>query len=374
MKKKTLSVAMAAVMAVGLAACGSSSGTAADSSSASSAASSSTSSSAAASSSSAAAESVNSSSASEAVSSGSASASGQIKDPSELKLAFIVGTENDAFYQSVEDGITAECEKLGIPKPTLGDQQLDGSVATDLINNYTGAGYDAIALSCNDPAGTVPALQQANDEGVKIFTFDCTLDDKYQDLYQAFVGSNNYAGGVTAGQYVAEHAPEGSTVGCITYASAQSTQDRQAGFEKTIQEAIDGGKDLTLIESMDADNDQAKAADIMQNWITQYGDALSYVFVVGDPTGYGALSSIQAAGSSTKIVGFDAGETACEYIADDEVGKIWEAEVAQDPEGIGAGIVDKINEYFTTGKIEGDKKDLIECQLVTKDNVQDYLK
>ena len=125
---------------------------------------------------------------------------------------------------------------------------------------------------------------------------------------------------------------------------------------------------------MDADNDQAKAADIMQNWITQYGDALSYVFVVGDPTGYGALSSIQAAGSSTKIVGFDAGETACEYIADDEVGKIWEAEVAQDPEGIGAGIVDKINEYFTTGKIEGDKKDLIECQLVTKDNVQDYLK
>ena len=301
-------------------------------------------------------------------------AAGAIKDPADLKLAFIVGTENDAFYQSVEEGITAECKKLGIPDPTLGDQQLDGSVATDLVNNYTAAGYDAIALSCNDPAGTVPALQQAATEGVKIFTFDCTLDDKYLDLYEAFVGSNNYAGGVTAGEYIAEHAPEGSTVGCITYASAQSTQDRQAGFEKTIQDAIDNGKDLTLIESMDADNDQAKAADIMQNWITQYGDDLSYVFVVGDPTGYGALSSIQAAGSSTKIVGFDAGETACEYIADDTVGKIWEAEVAQDPVGIGSGIVDKINEYFTTGKIEGEKKDLIESQLVTKDNVADYLK
>ena len=283
-------------------------------------------------------------------------AAGAIKDPADLKLAFIVGTENDAFYQSVEEGITAECKKLGIPDPT------------------SAAGYDAIALSCNDPAGTVPALQQAATEGVKIFTFDCTLDDKYLDLYEAFVGSNNYAGGVTAGEYIAEHAPEGSTVGCITYASAQSTQDRQAGFEKTIQDAIDNGKDLTLIESMDADNDQAKAADIMQNWITQYGDDLSYVFVVGDPTGYGALSSIQAAGSSTKIVGFDAGETACEYIADDTVGKIWEAEVAQDPVGIGSGIVDKINEYFTTGKIEGEKKDLIECQLVTKDNVADYLK
>lgn len=301
-------------------------------------------------------------------------AAGETKDLSELKLAFIVGTENDAFYQSVQEGIKAQCEKLGIPAPTLGDQQLDGSICTDLINNYVAAGYDAIALSCNDPAGTVPALKAANAEGVPIFTFDCTLDDEYKDQYVSFVGSDNKAGGVTAGEYIAEHAPDGSTVGCITYASAQSTQDRQAGFEETIQAAIDGGKDLKLIESMDADNDQAKAADIMQNWITQYGDELSYIFVVGDPTGYGALSSIQSAGASTKIVGFDAGETACQYIADPEVGKIWEAEVAQNPVGIGSGIVDKMAEYFQTGAVAGDQKDLIKCELVTAENVGDYLK
>ena len=42
-------------------------------------------------------------------------AAGETKDLADLKLAFIVGTENDAFYQSVEEGIKAECEKLGIP-------------------------------------------------------------------------------------------------------------------------------------------------------------------------------------------------------------------------------------------------------------------
>lgn len=299
---------------------------------------------------------------------------GETKDLSELKLAFIVGTENDAFYQSVEEGIKAQCEALGIPAPTLADQQLDGNICSDLINNYVAAGYDAIALSANDPAGTMPAIQAANEQGVKIFTFDCTLDDQYLDQYVSFVGSDNYAGGVTAGEYVVENAPEGSTVGCITYASAQSTRDRQAGFEKTIQAAIDGGKDLKLIESQDADNDQSKASDIMQNLITQHGDDLSYIFVVGDPTGYGALASIQSAGASTKIVGFDAGQTACEYIADAEVGKTWVAEVAQDPVGIGSGIVDKIAEYFETGAVAGEQKDLIECQLVTADNVADYLK
>ncbi|MCQ2507680.1 MAG: substrate-binding domain-containing protein [Dorea sp.] len=302
-----------------------------------------------------------------------AAPAGETKALGDLKLAFIVGTENDAFYQTVEEGIKAECEAQGMQAPTLADQQLDGSICTDLINNYVAAEYDAVALSANDPAGTVPAIQQANEAGVAIFTFDCTLDDQYADQYVSFVGSNNYAGGVTAGEYVAENAPEGSVVGCITYASAQSTQDRQAGFEETIQAAIDGGKDLTLITSQDADNDQSKAADIMQNLITQYGDDLSYIFVVGDPTGYGALSSIQAAGASTKLVGFDAGQTACEYMLDEEVGKIWVAEVAQDPKGIGAGIVKKIAEYFTNGSVAGEQKDLIDCQLVTAENAADYL-
>lgn len=352
MKKKVLAALMATMMVASLAACGSKPAESTD----------------------AAADTKTEETAETLAADADADAAGETKDLADLKLAFIVGTENDAFYQSVEEGIKSQCEKLGIPAPTLGDQELDGNKCSDLINNYVGAGYDAVALSANDPAGTMPAIQAANKEGVKIFTFDCTLDDQYLDQYLAFVGSNNKAGGVTAGEYVAEHAPEGSIVGCITYASAQSTQDRQAGFEETIQAAIDGGKDLTLIESQDADNDQAKAADIMQNLITKYGDDLSYIFVVGDPTGYGALSSIQAAGASTKIVGFDAGETACQYIADPVVGKIWEAEVAQDPVGIGAGIVDKIAEYFTTGAIAGDQKDLIECKLVTAENVADYLK
>lgn len=296
-------------------------------------------------------------------------AAGEIKDLSELKLAFIVGTENDEFYLSVERGITAKCEELGIPAPTLGDQELDGSKCTDLINNYVAAEYDAIAFSANDPAGTIPAMEAAIAEGVEIFTFDCTVDDQYLDEYIAFVGSDNYAGGVTAGEYVAEVAPEGSTVGCITYASAQSTQDRQAGFEETIKEKR---PDLNLIESQDADNDQSKATDIMTNLITQYGEDLTYIFVVGDPTGYGALAAIQSAGADTKIVGFDANATALDYIADPEVGKIWVAEVAQDPEGIGAGIVEKIAEYYTTGAISGDQKGLIACNLITAENVEDY--
>lgn len=302
-----------------------------------------------------------------------ASSEGETKDLSELKLAFIVGTENDEFYQSVEAGIADQCEALGIPEPTFGDQELDGSICSDLINNYVVGGYDAIALSCNDPAGTVPAIEAAIKDGKQIFTFDCTLDDEYADDYIAFVGTDNYQGGVVAGEYVVENAPEGSTVGCITYASAQSTQDRQAGFEETVQAAIDDGKDFTLIESQDANNDQAKATDIMQNLITQYGDDLSYIFVVGDPTGYGALSAIKSAGAKTKIVGFDANATALEYINDpDGDGSIWVAEVAQDPHGIGSGIVDQIAEYYTNGSV-AQQKNLIVPSLITIDNVEDYL-
>lgn len=300
-----------------------------------------------------------------------AAEAGETKDLSELKLAFIVGTMNDEFYQNVAKGITTRCDELGIPAPTVGDQELDGIICTNLVESYVSANYDAIALSCNDKAGIVPAFQNANAAGVQMFTFDCTLDDQYADQYHAFVGTDNYAGGVVAGEYMLEVVPDGTKVGCITYASAQSTQDRQRGFEETIDAAIAGGKDIERIETMDADNDQAKATDIMNNWATKYGDELSYIFVVGDPTGYGALAAIKSAGAATKIIGFDANATALDYIASEDNGQIWVADVAQDPVGIGSGIVDQMAEYFTTGAVT-QQTNLISPALVTKDNVDDY--
>lgn len=296
------------------------------------------------------------------------------KDITKLKLAFIVGTENDAFYQSVEKGIKDECGKLGIKNTTFGDQQLNATKCTDLINTYVAGKYDGIAVSCNDKAGVVPAFKDANAAKVPMFTFDCTLDSKYADQYQAFVGTNNKAGGQVAGKYILSKVKDGDVVACITYASAQSCIDRQAGFEDTINEAIKGGKKITLAPTQDANDDQSKASDIMQDLITKYGKKLSHVFVVGDPTGYGALASIQSMGASTKIVGFDAGETACKYIADaNKVGKIWVADVAQDPHGIGAGIVDKMVEYYKIGKV-AQKDNELTPTLVTSDNVSKYLK
>ena len=358
MKKRLLALTMTTVMVMSLAGCGSS-GTA----------------STAATSTAPAADASTASTAAASTAASTAATSTATKDISTLKLAFIVGTENDAFYQTVEKGVKDQCASLGIKNITFGDQQTNASKATDLINTYVAGKYDAIALSCNDKAGVVPAFQSANAAGVPMFTFDCTLDSKYADQYQAFVGTNNKAGGEVAGKYVISKVKDGDVVACITYASAQSTIDRQAGFESTINAAIkDGSKKITLATAQDANDDQSKAADIMQDLITKYGNKLSYVFVVGDPTGYGALSSIQSMGASTKIVGFDAGETACKYIADtSKVGKIWVADVAQDPHGIGAGIVDKMVEYFKTGKV-AEKDNELTPSLVTADNVSKYIK
>lgn len=361
MKRNLIALTMAAAMVVSLAGCGSSGAASTSSAGAASAASTDTASSAAA------------STASTADASSAAATTGA-KDITSLKLAFIVGTENDAFYQTVEKGIKDECAKLGIKNTTFGDQQLNATKCTDLINTYVAGKYDAIALSCNDKAGVVPAFKDANAAKIPMFTFDCTLDAKYADQYQAFVGTNNKAGGEVAGKYILSQVKDGDVVACITYASAQSCIDRQAGFEDTIKAGIAGGKKITLATSQDANDDQSKASDIMQDLVTKYGSKLSYVFVVGDPTGYGALSSIQSMGASTKIVGFDAGETACKYIADTKkVGKTWVADVAQDPHGIGAGIVDKMAEYFKTGKV-AEKDNELTPTLVTADNVSKYLK
>ena len=76
------------------------------------------------------------------------------------------------------------------------------------------------------------------------------------------------------------------------------------------------------------------------------------VFTVGDPAATGALAAIKAAGSSCLIIGFDGNPEAKEAMLDAENGKYWVSEVAQDPEGIGRGIVEQMYKYYTTGQVD----------------------
>jgi len=291
------------------------------------------------------------------------------KDVSDLKLGFILGSREHAFYCSIEDGINAAAKDMGFEAVVL-ESDLDGAIASERIETLTVDGCDAISLSVNDPTGCTPAIEAADAEGVPMFAFDCTSSET--DVIKCFVGTNNKQGGVVGGQatikYLEDHGlTNGATIGIIGYPEPQSCIDREEGWYSVVNEYKDKYK-LNIVNIGNYKGDASTAESLMNDALTQYPD-MAVIFTVGDPACVGALAAIKAAGASTVMIGFDANPEAHEAILDPENGKIWIADVAQDPYKIGYSIAEQMVKYLTTGKVD-QQTILIDPYLVDASNAK----
>ncbi|HWR22809.1 MAG TPA: substrate-binding domain-containing protein [Feifaniaceae bacterium] len=270
----------------------------------------------------------------------------------DLKLGFILGSREHAFYCSIEDGIKAAASEMGFQAVVL-ESDLNGAVASERIENLVAEGCDAISLSVNDPTGCTPAIEAADKEGVPMFAFDCTSSET--DVIKCFVGTDNFSGGVVGGEATIKKLEElgltgGATIGIIGYPEPQSCIDRENGWYNVVNSYKDQ-YNLNIVNIGNYKGDADTAKSLMDDALTQYPD-MAVIFTVGDPACIGALASIKAAGASTAMIGFDANPEAHEAILDPENGKIWFADVAQDPYQIGYQIAQVMAKYCTEGTVD----------------------
>lgn len=277
----------------------------------------------------------------------------------DLKFGFVVGSFEHTFYQLIGQGIEEECKAQGLSDDQFSvlDASLDPVIATDKVGTLTADGCNAIALACNDAAGVKPAIENADKDGVAMFTFDCTSES---DAINCFVGTDNYQGGVLGGQELLRLSEEGDTVAIIGYPTASSCLDRENGAVDTV------GDQRNLLSGYDYKGDANEAQKIMENILTTNPECKA-VFCVGDPAATGALASIKAAGSDCVIIGFDGNPESKEAILDAENGKYWVSEVSQNPKEIGATIVREMISFMTEGKVT-DKQIFIAPYIITAEN------
>ena len=258
-----------------------------------------------------------------------------------LKMGFIVGSFEHVFYNLIAEGIQEKADELGV-EATILDAELDAAIASDKIQNLAADGNVAIALACNDAAGCKPAIENADAEGVKMFTFDCTSES---DAINCFVGTDNFEGGRLGGEELIRLTEDGDTVAIIGYPTASSCLDRENGALEVLGEA-----DRNVLTGYNYEGDANKAAEIMDNILTSNPDVKA-VFCVGDPAASGALSAIRSQAADVKIIGFDGNPEAKDAILDEETGKLWVSEISQDPHQIGTRIVEEMVSFMTKGTV-----------------------
>lgn len=162
---------------------------------------------------------------------------------------------------------------------------------------------DVLMLWALDTNAVVPAVKKAHEAGIPVIV-NVKVSDEGMEYVTCYVGADYYSEGVLAGEltvdYFEKNPTDDGTVKVVEIAHLPGNligQQRGDGFREGI-----AGSDIEVIESHSAEGSREKATQLMENYITKYGDDVDVVFIQGDSVAHGAMNAIEAAGKTGEIL------------------------------------------------------------------------
>jgi ribose transport system substrate-binding protein len=242
------------------------------------------------------------------------------------------------FYVAMEKGMKDEASKYGYVI-SFTDANRDQNKQTSQVEDFLSRHVNAIVLTPVDSKAVGPAIVEANNAKVPVFTADIASSAS-KGVVISHIASDNIQGGSVAADLMCKALNGTGTVAIIDQPEVTSVQDRVKGFKDELAAKCPNVK---IVADQTAGGDQARATTVMDNLLQTYPN-LSGVFGINDDSALGALSAIKSAGKigAIKIVGYDATPVAR--------GKIDQGLMVGDPEQhpdqIGKLTIDAIHDYF----------------------------
>src|SRR5688500_3750150 len=167
-----------------------------------------------------------------------------------------------------------------------------------------------IVLAALDSLALVQPVAAAGQATIPVVIMDSGLNS---DRYASFVATDNFKGGVMAGEHLASLLGGKGNVILLRYqVGSASTEEREAGF----LDALKKHPGIKVISSnQHAGPTRETAYQASQNLLNRYGRDVNGVFCPAElPSGAMALAlrDIGKTGGKVKMVGFDAGSKSIE--------------------------------------------------------------
>ncbi|MGI6011617.1 MAG: substrate-binding domain-containing protein [Ruminococcus sp.] len=236
------------------------------------------------------------------------------------------------YYVTLARGVKEAAEAAGY-EYVEHDQQSDQSLmiqgCTDLLNQDIAC----LVLTPCKPEAAASIYELAAEKDIPVVLADISTE---ASGYLACLKSDNYDGGVLAGNYVLDNLTDAQSkkAAMITVDPSNTNIVRSDGFKDTVEE---GG--WTVAAELSGQSEPDIAYSCMQDIITANPD-VEVVFCSNDPMAISASQAIADAGltpgEDVKVIGYDAQSNVFEPI---EQGTVL-GTVAQDPYGMGSGAVE----------------------------------
>lgn len=267
------------------------------------------------------------------------------------------------FVVNVKDAMTEHAAEKKI-KLIVNDAQRTADKQVQQIESFISQKVDAIILNPCEVEASSPAVEKAKAAGIPVIN----VNSETAAVPDGFVGSRDEESGEIAMEQIARLLEGKGNIVIIDGYMGQAAQIKRAIGAKNV---LSKYPDIKVLAEQTADWDRAKAMSLMENWIQSYGDKINAVFAHNDEMGMGALQALEQAKLKHKVavVSIDAIADALQAVKDGRL----DATVYQDARGQGAGAIDLAIQLVKKEPVEKNAI-FIPFQLVTKDNVDEFLK
>lgn len=156
------------------------------------------------------------------------------------------------------------------------------------LRDFISQDVDIVAFSPVVETGWDEVLQELKDAEIPVILVDRSVDTKVEDPYVAHIGSDMYAEGEKAGQWVKENYPDAKIFELQGTMGSGAQLDREEAFDKVV------GADK-IIGKATGNFTRAEGKTAMEAALQAYPD-MTLVFSHNDDMGLGAIEAIEAAG------------------------------------------------------------------------------
>jgi inositol transport system substrate-binding protein len=286
--------------------------------------------------------------------------SGSAKKPLVIGVSLL--NLSSEFIVMLNKSMEEKARELGV-QLIVNDAQRSADRQVQQVESFVAQKVDAIILNPCEVDASSPAVDKALAAGIPIIN----VNSETKSTPTAFIGSRDEESGRIAMEYIARRL---NGQGNIVMMHGFMGQAAQIKRDQGAREILTKNTGLKLLADQTAEWDRAKAMTLMENWIQSYGAKTNAVFAQNDEMGMGALIALEQARKKDKVivVSVDAISDALQAVKDGRL----DATVFQDSRGQGGTAVETAVRIIRKEPYE--KQVFIPFQLVTKDNVEKYLK
>ena len=240
-----------------------------------------------------------------------------------LTIAVIPKGTTHEFWKSVHAGAiqaAQELQKSGQPVEVIWKGPLredDRELQIQVVEGFVAQGVSGIVLAPLDDRALVRPVEEGAKAGVPTVIIDSNLRT---DSTVSFVATDNYKGGQLAADRLGELLGGKGKALLLRYqVGSASTEDREAGFLKEMQDKYPGIELVSTDQYAGATRETAKRA--AENLLNRYADVIQGAFAPNETSSIGLMLALQDIGKvgTIKQVGFDSGSTLVEALKNGQI-------------------------------------------------------